>query len=86
MYACPSLNLFMDRYSGRLLAGIFRKLIIYHFWTYLHIYDKQKLHFHITMFPSVSQRRIYIEGILPKGPYPPCLRMADRVLLAGYPR
>ena len=24
-------------------------------------------------------------GILPKGPYPPCLRMADRALLAGYP-
>ena len=28
----------------------------------------------------------YIEGILPKGPYPPCLCMADRALLAGYPR
>ena len=28
----------------------------------------------------------YIEGMLPKGPYPPCLRMADRALLAGYPR
>ena len=28
----------------------------------------------------------HIEGILPKGPYPPCLRMADRALLAGYPR
>ena len=27
-----------------------------------------------------------IYGILPKGPYPPCLRMADRALLAGYPR
>ena len=27
-----------------------------------------------------------IEGILPKGPYPPCLRMADRALLAGYPQ
>ena len=27
----------------------------------------------------------YIEGILPKGPYPPCLRMADRAILAGYP-
>ena len=26
-----------------------------------------------------------IDGILPKGPYPPCLRMADRALLAGYP-
>ena len=25
------------------------------------------------------------DGILPKGPYPPCLRMADRALLAGYP-
>ena len=23
---------------------------------------------------------------LPKGPYPPCLRMAERALLAGYPR
>ena len=28
----------------------------------------------------------YIDGILPKGPYPPCLRVADRALLAGYPR
>ena len=27
----------------------------------------------------------YIDGILPKGPYPPCLRMAYRALLAGYP-
>ena len=27
----------------------------------------------------------YIEGILSKGPYLPCLRMADRALLAGYP-
>ena len=28
----------------------------------------------------------YIQGILPKGRYPPCLRMADRALPAGYPR
>ena len=26
------------------------------------------------------------DGILPKGPYPPCLRMADSALLAGYHR
>ena len=26
------------------------------------------------------------DGILPKGPYPPCLRMADRALFAGYTR
>ena len=28
----------------------------------------------------------YIEGILPKGPYLPCVRVAGRALLAGYPR
>ena len=28
----------------------------------------------------------HIEDILPKGPYLPCLRMADSALLAGYPR
>ena len=26
------------------------------------------------------------DGILPKGPYPPCLRMAERAFLAGYTR
>ena len=26
----------------------------------------------------------WLDGILPKGPYLPCLRMADRALLAGY--
>ena len=29
---------------------------------------------------------IHIEGILPKGPYLPCVSMASRTLLAGYPR
>ena len=28
----------------------------------------------------------HVEGILTKGPYPPCLPMAGRALLAGYPR
>ena len=28
----------------------------------------------------------YVDGILPKGPYPPCLCMADRAFFAGYPR
>ena len=28
----------------------------------------------------------YIEGILPKGPYMPCVSMAGGALLAGYPR
>ena len=27
-----------------------------------------------------------LDDILPKGPYPPCLRMTDRALLTGYPR
>ena len=40
-------------------------------------------------FISVGVRNIkilYIEGILPKGPYLPCVSMAGSVLLAGYPR
>ena len=35
---------------------------------------------------ATNQNRYHIDGILPKGPYPPCLRMADRALLTGYPR
>ena len=31
-------------------------------------------------------KHLYVSGILPKGPYPPCVSMADRALLAGYPR
>ena len=27
----------------------------------------------------------YLEGILPEGPYLPCLGMADKALFAGYP-
>ena len=42
------------------------------------------LHITARLYTSSSTR--YIQGILPKGPYPPCLRMADRALLAGYPR
>ena len=32
------------------------------------------------------KRKAHIEGILPKGPYLPCVSMAGRALLAGYPR
>ena len=35
---------------------------------------------------GIHVSRLYLEGILLKGPYPPCLHMADRALLAGYPR
>ena len=44
-------------------------------------------------FPSVKESHgssssvmFYIEGILPKGPYLPCVSMAGRALLAGYHR
>ena len=39
---------------------------------------------HCTYFMHVWMP--HFDGILPKGPYPPCLRMADRALLAEYPR
>ena len=38
-------------------------------------------HFDVSVM-TISQ----IEGILPKGPYLPCVSMADRALLAGYHR
>ena len=31
-------------------------------------------------------QNLHVDGILPKWPYPPCLRMTHRALLAGYPR
>ena len=37
-------------------------------------------------YPEMNPNEPQIDGILPKGPYPPCLRMADRAHLAGYPR
>ena len=36
--------------------------------------------------PDCSSQQRNIEGILPKGPYLPCVSMAGRALLAGYPR
>ena len=40
----------------------------------------------ITLIITLLWQEMQIDGILPKGPYPPCLRMADGALLAGYPR
>ena len=39
-----------------------------------------------TVFLRQQWLHPHIDGILPTGPYPPCLCMADRALLAGYPR
>ena len=52
-----------------------------------HIIQCLKLYASLFTRAKVSKLPIvdspYIEGILPKGPYPPCLRMADRALLAS---
>ena len=47
-------------------------------------YVKTTSQYRVVFIMTLSLR--HIEGILPKGPHPPCLRMADRALLAGYPR
>ena len=39
-----------------------------------------------TAHRCLQQVLLYVDGILPKRPYPPCIRMADRALLAEYPR
>ena len=38
------------------------------------------------MYHASAYFSAYIEGILPKGPYLPCVSMAGRALLAGYHR
>ena len=35
---------------------------------------------------AIQHAKILIDGILPKGPYLPCVNMAGRALLAGYHR
>ena len=40
----------------------------------------------LSFYSNSSQYTSHIDGIRPKGPYQSCLRMADRALLAGYPR
>ena len=52
--------------------------------TRIHINGWQNQYF-ICWYSSVYMIH-YIDGILPKWRYPPCLRMTDRDLLAGYPR
>ena len=39
-----------------------------------------------TVKESSEKLMLYIEGILPRGPYRPCVSMAGRALLAGYHR
>ena len=51
-----------------------------------HNHTKAKRHKTLHTFYGVVLTISNIEGILPKGPYLPCLCMADRALLAGYPR
>ena len=40
----------------------------------------------MTYYECFDSHSLHFNGILSKGPYPPCLRMADRAPLAGYPR
>ena len=53
---------------------------------YIDVSQSPSLNIMYFLLGCISVIYIYIDGILPKGPYPPCLRMADRALLAGYPR
>ena len=67
---------------------------------YFDLFIKTKLHHHLRVLDhmeteygklygdicGVFYTQRHVQGILPKRPYPPCLRMADRALLAGYPR
>ena len=60
--------------------------ILSRMFPYMHInwlYYAVGLVLNVQLFVNYSS---YVDGILPDGPYTPGLRMADRALLAGYPR
>ena len=46
-----------------------------------------KNYYHIEgVFTIANYQNMHTEGILPKGPYQPCVSMVGRALLAGYDR
>ena len=59
------------------------------FWVY--IVSTFRCHYNMIqskriIYSDVVTNIAYSEGILPKGPYLPCVSMAGGALLAGYPR
>ena len=58
-------------------------------WSIQLVFDQGhvEMAWNIYVYRRVSlHARPYLESIRPKGPYPSCLRVADRALFAGYPR
>ena len=77
----------MSRNQGKRQYFIFDKLRMFVISMHYKCFFLTLKCLHLRYNFSVTVPRVaYINGILPKGPYPPCLRMADRALLAGYPR
>ena len=77
-------------YGGQIPCDI---LDIIYIWTFLGLHNIHGMFviIKLTMLPfqhwiTAALWKQYIDGILSKGPYPPCLRLAGRALLAGYPR
>ena len=61
-----------------------RQIILILSTAYVYLYSKTNRWFDMLIMQVYIHKEF--DGILPKGPYPPCLRMADRALLTGYPR
>ena len=70
-----------ERCSHKSYIAILQVLYVKHYFGTI-IADTHSHQYHI----PIIQNNIYIDGILPQGLCPPGLRMADRALLAGYPR
>ena len=89
-----SLNLLLP-FGFRFLAIlIYESAILFEVW-FQCIYQSNFIHLlnQFSLYPIIPFQRLsiyiiiaYFEGILPKGPYRPCVSMAGRALLAGYHR
>ena len=78
------------------LISLFWWIFLYNVYSVIHIYEvysyyariitKWNIRCRLIIMDTICILFLYIEGILPKGHYPPCWRLTDRALLAGYPR
>ena len=89
-----SFDVFFDLRRNRQLskksdAGDLRRRRAHYDFTVMSVLIKLRIEKCQLLLQPVAEKSSkwrHFDGILPKGPYPTCLRMADKALLAGYPR
>ena len=82
-----SVTLLWTSASSKMAILILWNLAVHQVLTLPKTLSKIHVHCHAANYINVKKSNIIqFDGILPKEPYPPCVSMAGRAFLAGYPR